>query len=63
MTYEPSVAAQFRQRLLTLAEWIWMYIFYERGVRLITGRSVPRPVRPSEDPKIVDADETGWSAR
>ena len=27
----------FRARLLTLAEWIWMYFFYERGVRLITG--------------------------
>jgi NADH dehydrogenase len=27
----------FRHRLLTLAEWIWMYFFYERGVRLITG--------------------------
>ena len=27
----------FRRRLLTLAEWIWMYFFYERGVRLITG--------------------------
>jgi NADH dehydrogenase len=40
----------FRQRLLTLAEWTWMYFFYQRGVRLITGRdSVPRPERPRAD--------------
>ena len=37
----------FRQKFLTLAEWIWMYFFYQRGVRLITGRdSVPRPTEP-----------------
>ncbi len=40
----------FRTRLLTLAEWIWMYFFYERGVRLITGdEAVPRPVDGSGD--------------
>jgi NADH dehydrogenase len=37
----------FRQRFLTLAEWTWMYFFYQRGVRLITGRdSVPHPRNP-----------------
>ncbi len=37
----------FRQRFLTLAEWTWMYFFYQRGVRLITGRdSVPHPRSP-----------------
>ncbi len=40
----------FRQRLLTLVEWIWMYVFYQRGVRLITGEgSVPRPVSRAHD--------------
>ena len=42
----------FRQRLLTLVEWIWMYVFYQRGVRLITGEgSVPRPIQPPRDPR------------
>ncbi len=37
----------FRQRLLTLAEWTWMYVFYQRGVRLITGVPHERPAAPS----------------
>jgi NADH dehydrogenase len=43
----------FRQRLLTLAEWTWMYFFYERGVRLITGRNAaPKAVRMPPDPRL-----------
>ena len=45
----------FRRRVLALAEWLWMYIFYERGVRLITGRDrLPRPLRPPEDPRLQE---------
>lgn len=49
----------FRRRLTTLAEWAWMYVFYERGVRLITGPGrLPRPVRPAPDPRLTGpADE------
>jgi NADH dehydrogenase len=40
----------FRNRITTLAEWIWLFFFYERGVRLITGEGrAPRPVRPHPD--------------
>lgn len=28
----------FRSKFLTLLEWAWLYFFYDRGVRLITGR-------------------------
>ncbi|MHC4992287.1 MAG: NAD(P)/FAD-dependent oxidoreductase [Planctomycetota bacterium] len=43
----------FRQRFSTLAEWTWMYLFYDRGVRLITGEhGSPKPVRPPPDPRL-----------
>jgi NADH dehydrogenase len=41
----------FRHRLLALAEWIWMYAFYERGVRLITGLGDAAGLRPPTDPR------------
>ena len=48
----------FRHRLYALLEWTWMYVFYERGVRLITGSDrVPRPVRPAEDERRVPEDD------
>ncbi len=47
----------FRQRFLAMLEWIWMYVFYERGVRLITGQTSPRPVRPPDDPHLVSAED------
>ncbi|MCC7387812.1 MAG: NAD(P)/FAD-dependent oxidoreductase [Phycisphaerales bacterium] len=28
----------YRSKLLTLLNWAWLYLFYDRGVRLITGR-------------------------
>lgn len=31
----------FRSKFLTLLEWSWLYFFYNRGVRLITGRDRP----------------------
>ena len=40
----------FRRKFATFLEWVWMYFFYERGVRLITGEGrVPRPRRPAPD--------------
>ncbi len=51
---------EFRQRLLTLAEWIWMYFFYERGVRLITGgHAVARPVAPQRKERPAAPGATG----
>ena len=42
----------FPKRLTTLAEWTWMYFFYERGVRLITGEGrSPKPVKIPPDPR------------
>jgi NADH dehydrogenase len=44
----------FRNRLLVFMQWMWSYIRYRRGARLITSRDwmqgpgVPQPVRPSE---------------
>ncbi len=43
----------FRNRIETLIQWIWMYFFYERGVRLITGEAkqdsaVPFPRDPRQ---------------
>lgn len=40
----------FRSRLLTMLEWIWLYFFYDRAVRLITGPdALPRPASPPRD--------------
>ncbi|MEL7472615.1 MAG: hypothetical protein AAGK04_04795, partial [Planctomycetota bacterium] len=40
----------FRNKAMALAEWVWMYFFHERGVRLITGRdAMPDAVRPRPD--------------
>lgn len=42
----------FRRKFTTFLEWIWMYFFYERGVRLITGEGrAPRPRRPAPSPR------------
>ncbi|NRA57382.1 MAG: NAD(P)/FAD-dependent oxidoreductase [Phycisphaerales bacterium] len=37
----------FRNKLLAVLEWSWLYIFWNRGARLITGeRAMPKPVAP-----------------
>ncbi len=33
----------FRNRILVLIDWAWAYFSYERGARLITGRTSPKP--------------------
>jgi NADH dehydrogenase len=44
----------FRRRLIVLAQWTWLYFFYTRGVRLITGdRRLPRPLVPPPDPRLT----------
>ncbi|MBI1354811.1 MAG: NAD(P)/FAD-dependent oxidoreductase [Acidobacteria bacterium] len=41
----------FRNRIAAMAEYAWMYFFWERGVRLITGENVlPKAIRPTPDP-------------
>jgi len=48
----------FRNRLIVMTEWIWMFVTFGRGVRLITGEDrVPRPVRPPPDPRLLPGDE------
>lgn len=43
----------FRRRLHVMSEWIWMYLTYSRGVRLITGdHRLPMPVQPPLDPRL-----------
>ena len=40
----------YRSRLITMLEWVWLYFFYDRGVRLITGRdALPHPTHPVHD--------------
>jgi NADH dehydrogenase len=39
----------FRNRLIVLIEWAWSYFSYQKGTRLITGRSAALP-RPADGP-------------
>jgi NADH dehydrogenase len=38
----------FRSKLLTVIDWVWNYLFFERGARLITGDSRLTLSRPRE---------------
>jgi len=42
----------FRNRLLVLSEWAWMYLRYERGARLITGEVPALMVSAAGPPKV-----------
>lgn len=45
----------FRRRLMVMLEWMWSYLTFSRGVRLITGEDqVPKPVRPPPDPRLLE---------
>ena len=35
---------EFRNRVAVFLEWLWAYVTYQRGVRLIVGEEEPRPV-------------------
>jgi len=37
----------FRNRVLVMLQWLWQYVTFQRGARLITGAEPPL-VRPSE---------------
>jgi NADH:quinone reductase (non-electrogenic) len=37
----------FRNRLAVLLDWLWAYVTFQRGSRLITG---PMPTNMSEEP-------------
>lgn len=39
----------FRNKLLTVIDWVWSYLFFERGARLITGDSAVRVLRARDD--------------
>jgi NADH dehydrogenase len=40
----------FRSRLAVMLSWVWTYLFFDRGARLITGNSNLAVVRPSLQP-------------
>ncbi len=45
----------FRRKLVTFAEWIWMYFLHDRGVRLITHDDATlKVIRPQEDPRLSE---------
>jgi NADH:ubiquinone reductase (H+-translocating) len=37
----------FRNRFFVVLEWIWSYLTFDRGARLITGRAPPPPAGPA----------------
>lgn len=41
----------FRSRVAVMMSWMWTYLFFDRGARLITGRSDLTVVRPALDRK------------
>lgn len=48
----------FRRKLTTFAEWTFMYLFYERGVRLITGEGArPKLFKTPLDPRLAQRNE------
>ncbi|MHC4986584.1 MAG: hypothetical protein ACYTFO_10575 [Planctomycetota bacterium] len=40
----------FRQRLLVMLDWIWSYVFFSGGARLITNPAPGRTQRPPDPP-------------
>ncbi len=40
----------FRNRFIVMFQWIWSFVSYDRGARLITG-----PLRRDTDPAAADA--------
>jgi NADH:ubiquinone reductase (H+-translocating) len=45
----------FRNRILVLVQWAWAYLFYQRGIRLITGT----PELGLQHARVRDEEETG----
>lgn len=40
----------FRNRIMVMIEWAWLYFFFDRGARLITGEERPHSVGPAHAP-------------
>jgi NADH dehydrogenase len=49
----------FRSRLAVMFSWVWTYVFFDRGARLITGNSELTVVRPG----LGDAESSRAEAR
>ena len=44
-----------RNRLIVATQWLWSYLTFERGARLITGMDrAPEPDRPVVEPMMLD---------
>ena len=39
----------FKNRVFVLMQWIWSYVMYRRGARLITGPRIAPPARKAAD--------------
>jgi NADH dehydrogenase len=47
----------FRNRFIVMAEWVWLYLWNERGARLITGDVEPLLKRGRREPQQVNHKE------
>ena len=47
----------FRNRFIVMAEWAWLYLWNERGARLITGHVEPLLKRGRREPQQVNHKE------
>lgn len=41
----------FRNRIMVMIEWAWLYFFFDRGARLITGQERPHLTEPDHAPR------------
>ena len=41
----------FRNRIMVMIEWAWLYFFFDRGARLITGQERPHATEPDHAPR------------
>jgi NADH dehydrogenase len=44
---------EFRNRVAVFLEWLWAYVTYQRGVRLIVGEEEPRPIYSNPERRTV----------
>ncbi len=52
----------FRGKLLAMLEWAWMYLFWSRGARLITGEGARTRTRVAAGPRVRRPADAGASA-
>lgn len=46
----------FRNRIMVMIEWAWLYFFFDRGARLITGQQHPGATKPTHAPSRAEPD-------